>query len=71
MRCSVNPRLDVDGAFLGYVGMSFDVTEQRLALAEARESEERFRAIADTAPVLIWVTDRERRRELVNEAYVA
>jgi PAS domain S-box-containing protein len=71
MRCSVNPRFDVDGAFLGYVGMSFDVTEQRLALAEARESEERFRAIADTAPVLIWVTDRERRREFVNEAYVA
>jgi PAS domain S-box-containing protein len=70
MRCSVNPRFDTDGTFLGYVGMSFDVTEQRLALAEARESEERFRAIADTAPVLIWVTDRDRNREFVNEAYV-
>jgi PAS domain S-box-containing protein len=36
-----------------------------------RESEERFRAIADTAPVLIWVTGQDRVREFVNQAYVA
>src|SRR5690606_18228749 len=30
--------------------------ERTRAEAEVRESEERFRAIADTAPVLIWVT---------------
>ncbi|MFN3353222.1 MAG: PAS domain S-box protein [Brevundimonas sp.] len=70
MRCSVNPRFGPDGDFLGYVGMSFDLTDQREALAEARESEERFRAIADTAPVLIWVTAKDRSREFVNEAYV-
>jgi PAS domain S-box-containing protein len=71
MRIAVNPRLDASGAFLGYVGMSFDVTETRKALDALRESEERFRSVADTAPVLIWVTNADRSRAFVNQAYVA
>jgi PAS domain S-box-containing protein len=48
-------------------------TEIERARAEAavRESEARFRAIADTAPVLIWVTQQDRTRAFVNQAYVA
>ena len=45
--------------------------ERTRAEAELRESEERFRAIADTAPVLIWVTHQDRTRAFVNQAYVA
>ena len=45
--------------------------ERTRAEAEVRESEERFRAIADTAPVLIWVTKQDRTRAFVNQAYVA
>ncbi|MBF0666158.1 MAG: PAS domain S-box protein [Brevundimonas sp.] len=45
--------------------------ERTRAEAELRESEERFRAIADTAPVLIWVTHQDRIRAFVNQAYVA
>lgn len=45
--------------------------ERARAEGAVRESEERFRAIADTAPVLIWVTGQDRVREFVNEAYVA
>ena len=71
MRLALNPRFDAEGAFLGYVGLSFDVTETRQALAEAQESEARFRAVADTAPVLIWVTNADRTRAFVNQAYVA
>jgi len=33
-----------------------DITERRLADARLRESEARFQAMADTAPVLIWMT---------------
>ncbi len=45
--------------------------ERTRAEAEVREGEERFRAIADTAPVLIWVTQQDRTRAFVNQAYVA
>ncbi len=45
--------------------------ERARAQAEVAESEARFRAIADTAPVLIWVTQQDRARAFVNQAYVA
>lgn len=45
--------------------------ERARAQAEVVESEARFRAIANTAPVLIWVTGSDRQRAFVNEAYVA
>jgi PAS domain S-box-containing protein len=44
--------------------------ERTRAESERAESEARFRAIADTAPVLIWVTDADRSRAFVNQAYV-
>ncbi len=47
-----------------------DVTEQRAAERALRESEERFRRIADQAPVLMWVTRLDRTRDFVNDAYV-
>ncbi|ALJ09682.1 PAS domain S-box protein [Brevundimonas sp. DS20] len=43
--------------------------ERARAETETRESEQRFRAIADTAPVLIWVTRQDRRRAFINQAY--
>ncbi|HUH10478.1 MAG TPA: PAS domain S-box protein, partial [Brevundimonas sp.] len=44
--------------------------EHSRAEDELRESEQRFRVIADTAPVLIWVTGEHRARAFVNQAYV-
>jgi PAS domain S-box-containing protein len=46
-----------------------DVTEQRVAERAIRESEERFRRIANSAPALMWVTRLDRTRDFVNEAY--
>jgi PAS domain S-box-containing protein len=47
-----------------------DVTAQHRAEAQLRESEERFRLIADSAPVPIWVTKLDRTRAFVNQAYL-
>nr|WP_316627403.1 PAS domain S-box protein [uncultured Brevundimonas sp.] len=44
--------------------------ERARAENETRESEQRFRVIADTAPVLIWVTGQDARRSFVNQTYV-
>ncbi len=59
-----------DGQALRLIGADLDVTAQMLAQATLRESEERFRLIADSAPVPMWVTKLDRTRLFANQAYV-
>ncbi len=47
-----------------------DITESKLAGEKLRESEERFRSIADSSPMMIWVTDAAGRIEFVNRSYL-
>ncbi|WIW43685.1 PAS domain S-box protein [Bradyrhizobium sp. 62B] len=61
---------DKDGRAIRLVGAHIDVTDQMLARETLRESEERFRLIADSAPVPIWVTKLDRTRSFANQAYV-
>ncbi|HEY0114994.1 MAG TPA: PAS domain-containing protein [Allosphingosinicella sp.] len=64
------PILGGDGAVTGIFVAGYDVTEQRGAELQLRESEERFRLIADSAPVPMWVSNPDRTRSFVNKAYV-
>ncbi len=41
---------------ISWVGINLDIDDRRRAQAELRESETRFRTMADEAPVLIWMT---------------
>lgn len=52
------PHISGDGKFVRWYGTVEDVDDRRRALEASRESEARFRAIADDAPVMIWVTDK-------------
>ena len=61
---------DKDGRALRLVGAHIDVTDRMLAQEILRESEERFRLIADSAPVPIWVTKLDRTRSFANQAYL-
>ena len=61
---------DAGGRAIRLVGADLDVTDQMMAQATLRESEERFRLVADSAPVPIWVTKLDRRRSFANRAYV-
>jgi PAS domain S-box-containing protein len=47
-------------------GVARDITEQRLSEVSLRESEERFRIMADSCPTIIWVTDAVGRTRLAN-----
>ncbi|WP_426442547.1 PAS domain S-box protein [Bradyrhizobium genosp. P] len=61
---------DRSGRALRLVGADLDVTDQMLAQETLRESEERFRLIADSAPVPVWVTKLDRTRSFANQAYL-
>ncbi len=55
--CLAGPVLRADGDTDRMVGVFADVNERDWADNALRESEERFRNIADNAPVIMWVTD--------------
>ena len=58
-----------DGEVRGIILMVTEVTEQRVAEKALRESEARFRRIANSAPAMMWVTRLDRVRDFVNDAY--
>ncbi|MGD0734882.1 MAG: PAS domain S-box protein [Terracidiphilus sp.] len=63
------PRLTPDGQYLGHIGLCADITERKLAQDALRESEERFRIMADSCPIGIWVTDAQGGTRFANQAY--
>ncbi len=64
------PWADATGEVRGIIILFEDVTETRIAERALRESEERFRRIANSAPALMWVTKLDRMRDFVNDAYL-
>jgi PAS domain S-box-containing protein len=53
-----------------FVGFMRDITERHAALAELRESEQRFRVMADSSPVLIWTADAVVREFYFNATWL-
>ena len=62
-------RRDDEGRIVKWYGTTEDIHERHIAEAALRESEERFRTIADSAPVLIWMTDAQAKATFANRHY--
>jgi PAS domain S-box-containing protein len=60
---------DSSGRAVRLIGAHIDITDRAVAREMLRESEQRFKLIADSAPVPIWVTRMDRTRSFANRAY--
>jgi PAS domain S-box-containing protein len=78
----LNPNLRVEGEYGSYLGLvagqiSLAITrlrqqeEERRAAARLRESEARFRNMADHAPVLVWMTEPDGRCVYLSQRWYA
>lgn len=66
---SASPVRDASGAIIGSVCVVRDITDRKRTEAALRDSEERFRIMADGCPAIIWVTDGRGGNRFSNRAY--
>ena len=65
------PIREPDGRVSGILAHGIDLTDRNLAEAGLRQSEERFRLMADAIPQIVWITDADGRAEFFNRQWEA
>jgi PAS domain S-box-containing protein len=61
---------DADGQMVGAATINRDISERKRIDADIRDSEARFRLVADTAPVLIWMSGTDTMRTYSNKPWL-
>jgi PAS domain S-box-containing protein len=67
---TISPVKDIRGKIIGASKIARDITEQKKIFGALRESEERFRTVANTAPVMIWLTGTDSLCYFVNKEWL-
>lgn len=66
---SLSPIRDARGKAIAAVSVMNDITERKQAVLALEESEHRFRKMADSAPVMLWMTDAAGDCAYVNKQW--
>ncbi len=61
---------DAQGKMLRAIGMGVDVSDRKQAELVLREGEERFRVVANKAPVMIWMAGTDKLCTYVNQPWL-
>jgi PAS domain S-box-containing protein len=64
------PIFNSEGKVVAAVNMLIDITDLKRVDNALRESEIRFRTVANTAPVLIWMSDQNRHCTFFNKGWL-
>jgi PAS domain S-box-containing protein len=64
------PIRETNGRIVRWFGTNTDVTEQKRAQELVYESEQRFRTMADKAPVMIWMATPDKLRTYLNKPWL-
>jgi PAS domain S-box-containing protein len=67
---TVSPVRDLDGNIIGASKITRDISARKLIAEALRESEERFRLVANTAPVMIWLSDPDKLCTYFNQTWL-
>ena len=70
VQATMNLVADADGTPLYTASVLQDISERKQMEHALRVSEQRFRTMADSVPVLIWVTGADGKPEFVNQSYM-
>ena len=69
VEAQAQPILDAAGKRIGFTGVSRDITARKKAEEELRESEKRYRLLAENIRDVIWTTDNDLRFTYISPSF--